>query len=202
MYAEIAKDGASSLEDHKLLETILFGARPRVDTYPLSHRLLKRFGTLDGVFSASREELLEIEGLGERCADYLAACGELITRSVFEYLASRSDTTDRELSEAVRWLLRNKGTDSFVVLVYGSNGALAGYLTVSPGADLSRIADFADEMKEMGAKEAHFAHVHPEGGEATPADIDAAERLDAVFSDRGIGATRHLIVTGNTVKEF
>ena len=40
--------GAEGFDDHQLLELLLFYAIPRCDTNETAHRLLKRFGSLQG----------------------------------------------------------------------------------------------------------------------------------------------------------
>jgi len=64
--------GLETFEDHVILELLLFEALPRVDTNPIAHRLLDRFGSLDGVFSASEEELCQVKGVGPAAASVIA----------------------------------------------------------------------------------------------------------------------------------
>ena len=60
--------GAEGLEDHQLLELLLFYAVPRQDTNETAHRLIQRFGSLQGVLHAAPEELTSVEGVGENAA--------------------------------------------------------------------------------------------------------------------------------------
>ena len=55
------RDGIDSLQDHEVLELLLFYAIPRQDTNELAHRLLAKFRTLSGVFDAPIEELKRVE---------------------------------------------------------------------------------------------------------------------------------------------
>lgn len=57
--------GLDNFDDHNVLELLLFFALPRRDTNALAHRLMQRFGSLDGVFDAPAEELQAVEGMGE-----------------------------------------------------------------------------------------------------------------------------------------
>lgn len=67
-----AEEGIDFFEDHNVLELLLFYALPRVDTNPIAHRLISRFGSLSGVFSASEDELCEVEGMGKASAGLLS----------------------------------------------------------------------------------------------------------------------------------
>ena len=71
---------ADALQDHELLEILLFNAVPRKNTNPLAHELLSVFGSLEGVFGASFEELLEVNGIGRETAAYLKCIAALLPR--------------------------------------------------------------------------------------------------------------------------
>ena len=64
MRERLLHEGMDSLQDHEVLEILLFFAIPRQDTNELAHRLLLRFHTLSGVFDAPFEELRRVEGVG------------------------------------------------------------------------------------------------------------------------------------------
>ena len=73
--------GLDAFADHEALELLLFYAIPRVDTNPVAHRLIERFGSLDGVLSAPPEELEKVEGVGESAATLLSLILPLVRRS-------------------------------------------------------------------------------------------------------------------------
>lgn len=72
----IAKLDKNALEDHELLEALLFNAIPRRNTNDLAHRLLAQFGSIKGVFEATMSELTRVNGVGESVAAYLFCVGK------------------------------------------------------------------------------------------------------------------------------
>ena len=70
--------------DHELLEILLFFVLPRVNTNPIAHELIERFGSLDAVFRASAESLQNVPGVGRNAATYLVTVGALMKR-ISEY---------------------------------------------------------------------------------------------------------------------
>ncbi len=77
---EKAADDVKAFNDHELLEIVLFRAIPRKNTNPLAHELISAFGSLEGVFEASMEQLLGVEGIGRSTAAYIRTVGEIIHR--------------------------------------------------------------------------------------------------------------------------
>lgn len=73
--------GLDSFAEHEVLELLLYYAIPRRDTNPIAHALLKKFGSLEGVFHATVEELQQVEGVGESAALLLSLLPEAISRS-------------------------------------------------------------------------------------------------------------------------
>ena len=58
------KDTPDGLLDYELLEILLFNMLPRINTNPLAHKLIKTFGSVEKVITASVDELMAIKGVG------------------------------------------------------------------------------------------------------------------------------------------
>ncbi len=71
MRAKLTACGQSFFDTYELLEMLLYYAVPYKDTNPIAKTLLAGFGSVDGIFSATREELMSISGIGESVADFL-----------------------------------------------------------------------------------------------------------------------------------
>ena len=78
------KDGLDGFEEHNILEMLLFYTIPQKDTNELAHSLLDRFGHLEGVFNASPDELMKVEGIGEYTAQYLSLFSTLIESYIMD----------------------------------------------------------------------------------------------------------------------
>lgn len=70
-----------SMFDHEILEVLLYGVCPRVNTNPLAHTLLDRFCSLSELLKADIDEIKAVPGVGENIAAYLKAVGECAERA-------------------------------------------------------------------------------------------------------------------------
>lgn len=68
MHERFEKSGFDHFADHEVLEYLLFYSIPRRDVNPLAHRLLNHFGSLSAVLKATRDELMQVDGVGEKTA--------------------------------------------------------------------------------------------------------------------------------------
>lgn len=64
-------DGFENLEDHEILELLLFNVIPRGNTNDIAHRLLDKFENLKNICNADVKALMEVEGVGTKTADFL-----------------------------------------------------------------------------------------------------------------------------------
>ena len=79
--------GMEVLQDHEVLELLLFYAVPRKDTNALARELLAHFGSISAVLEAPLSELKSVGGIGENAAVLL----RLITPLSRRYLLSRTE---------------------------------------------------------------------------------------------------------------
>lgn len=82
MREEFLRTGSRGMEDHRLLELILFYAIPQGDVNPLAHRLVDEFGSLSGVFHATYDQLVKVPGVGHSTAVLL----QLIPAAAARYM--------------------------------------------------------------------------------------------------------------------
>lgn len=74
---ERLENGEDSMQEHELLEILLFNAIPRKNTNETAHELLLTFGSFENVLRASLAELKTVKGIGAETAAYLKCIGLL-----------------------------------------------------------------------------------------------------------------------------
>ena len=73
---KVRDQGLEALAPHEIMEFLLYYAIPRQDVNAMAHRLIERFGSVEAVLHAEVPELMQVEGMGRRNAEYLARVGE------------------------------------------------------------------------------------------------------------------------------
>ena len=159
------QNGIEGMADHQVLELLLTYALPRVDVNPLAHRLLSRFGSLEGVLSARPDQLRQVEGIGESAAVFLSLLGQVDRRVLLQRLA---------------------GHDKRPVLATPS-GSLTEVL-----ADPRPILETALIHKACFIA---LAHNHPSGDlTPSREDQAAAQRIEAAAEAVGIGVADQFVL--------
>lgn len=108
--------GDTAMNDHQLLELLLFFSIPRRDTNPLAHALLDRFGSLEGIFSATHQELTEVKGVNDHTADLLRLLPMVIAQTPpLAYSAPLLDTRPK-IVEYLRFYAEQLPLGQFILL--------------------------------------------------------------------------------------
>ena len=97
------ENGLDSFNELNALELLLFYAVPRKDTNVLAHTLLDHFGSLERIFSASRQELVAIEGVSDVTASLLMLIPQIARKS--KVTAASKINVIRNVEDAGNYLL-------------------------------------------------------------------------------------------------
>ena len=193
-----------TVTDHELLELLLFYAIPQKDTNELAHRLLERFGSLDGVLHASEPELQSLDGLGETSSLLFPLMKEFFFRYRKEHTLQMRQIAVSYQAEAVadRYLELFTGSDAEKILLIGldRNFCILADDTVAYGGfesatlDLDRVKSFVSFVRPCYAI---LAHNHP-SGVALPSEADYAstEAVEDLLNLLGVPLQDHIIYDG------
>lgn len=171
--------GLMSMNDINALELLLFYAIPRRDTNEIAHRLLERFGRLEGVFSATAEELQEVEGIGETAAVLLTLIPEIMKKSRIS--KAREICQIRSSDDAGAYLLPyflNERDEVLYLLCLDTKRTVICCAEMGRGVVNSvdtGIRRIVEKALKVRASSVILAHNHPDG-------IALPSREDEVFT--------------------
>ncbi len=196
-------DTPEILEDHELLELLLFYSIPRKNTNEEAHKILERFGNIKNVFDAGLPALVQVDGIGEKSALFFRVISEVLRR----YEICRENDCDDLLEENTS--LRKYLTDLFVgttnealyLLLFTANNKLICCEKMSEGFSCGTalpVREILSSVLANNAASAILAHNHP-GGKAIPSsqDINLTHRLRTVLMNIEVRLKEHYVVAGN-----
>ena len=116
------QNGLDGFDAIRSLELLLQYAIPRRDTNPIAHALLDHFGSLQEVFDASEQELLQVDGIGLSAAVLLRMVPQIVKKSAVDraaelrYLTSTADARIRLQARCLRAISRTRRTSILTAL--------------------------------------------------------------------------------------
>ena len=199
----VLKNGFEQLEDHRLLELLLFYSIPREDTNELAHNLLNRFGSLAGVVKASPKELKKVSGVGDNTAVMLSSFGELCVRVLKEGNIKKTPyLNSSEIIELIKSHYINESIERFLLICFDSMMHLKFVEFISEG-DTTKVEfdvkNLLGYVIDCDASLIVLAHNHPNGN-PTPsgADIDTTFNISVTLRKIGVELIDHVIIGENS----
>ncbi len=193
------KGGTGAVEDYELLELLLFATLPRQDTKAIAKALLRRFGSLAGVFRASPQALMEVKGIKSNGAAILKVVPALAERLAQEEAREHPviSSWDR-LLDYCRIALAHETVEQVRVLFLNKrNVLLADELQSRGTVDHAPLypREVVKRALELGASAMIVVHNHP-SGEPTPSqgDIDITRALEEAARPLGVLLHDHLVI--------
>lgn len=200
MWKKYLENGIDCFEEHEILEILLYSAYSRRNTNDIAHRLLQRFGSLQGVISAEHDELCSVEDVGPSAAATIAFLGDVSKK----YAKKDYTGTDLSMSEDLRRFCAElfNGCDAEVMHVLFLDGS---YCLVAESRLSNGSSEHTDiDLKTIAAKAIKhqcsnvvLVHNHPSGlAAASNADVAATRRAATALKNIGIILADHIIVAG------
>ena len=196
---QFLENGLDAFQEHEVLELLLYYAIPRKDTNPIAHKLLKKFGSLDAVFSAPVEELMRVEGVGENAAALIRLILPLYRRI---RVSATAEETILNSTEKVGSFFVSRFAGERSEIMYqaclDAKGKLLNVTKLSTGDVNSVYTDIRSIVQNALLSHASaviLAHNHP-SGIALPSDADNAVTLQIhqVLQSVGVTLFDHIIV--------
>jgi len=201
MKQAMLEHGLDGLNEHQVLELLLFYGISNGDTNPTAHRLIQHFGTLKGVLEADYDDLLKVSGIGENAASLIKFAqmfsGVYLRASCFaDGVLNISDTLGlRKYYEAV--FLGVKDEQVRAMLFDDELNMVKEQLIVEGTIGKVELSArrFTDFVVRNNCSRVVIAHNHPNGS-ALPsnADVASTKDLQKIMSTIEITLLDHIIV--------
>lgn len=202
------KEGLDGFEDHQVLELLLFQAVPRLDTNPIAHRLMKRFGSLSAVLEADPKDLASVEGVGENAAVFLSMIPQVTRRYFYDRVRhSRMPlNTSEAAAEYLVPLMAGRSEEVFYVICLDSQLRALYPALISEGTVKDALVHprkVAEAAVRHKAASVILAHNHP-AGSVKPSSHDHKLTRSLVQALGGINVqvVDHVIVAGELIYSF
>lgn len=197
----LSYEGSDSFEDHQLLEALLFFSIPRCDTNETAHRLIERFGSFADVFTAGRDELITVGGIGPASADLIRLVAGIERRiansDINEHMCY--DTVGK-IGSYLTNMFVGVSVERVYLMMFDNSMRLLDCAHICDGTINSAVMlprAMAERALFKHASAVVVAHNHPHGI-AVPSgtDIETTETLRAAFELIGVQLLEHLVIAG------
>jgi DNA repair protein RadC len=196
----LLQGGIEAIKDYEALELLLAYAIPRKDTKPLAKALIEKFGSLRKVFEAEPEELLQVEGIGERTASFLKIIPAVFELSLKEDILNKPvfNSPDRVV-DYLKVSMGGSSDEQFRVLFLDNQNRLIKEVIISEGTvDQAHVypRKVLEKALNHRASGMILVHNHP-GGSPAPsnADISLTNKLRELSTELNIRLLDHLVIT-------
>ncbi|BDU50688.1 RadC family protein [Haliovirga abyssi] len=199
--------GANGLHKYEILELLLTYAIPRKDCKIIAKELLNEYGNFTNIFSLTKEELMEINGIGENSAILINIINEILKINLKEKLNKKNKIENTlELIEYLKAKLSNNSKELFIIIFLDSkNGIIKDEILFEGTLDRNYIypRELIKKIIFSNAKKVIFAHNHPSGDE-TPSknDIKFTKKTKNILEEIEVELLDHIILTTNNYYSF
>ncbi len=193
------KGGILSLGDHELFELLLTYSIPRRDVKPLAKALLRRFGSVSSVFNASSEQLMALDGIGERSATLI----KLIHSCHVKYFEERMLSCDpvanpEDVVNFSKAHIGGRAEENLMTVFVNSKNKVRGYEIISEGTvDVAVVypRKIITKALDRNSNGIIIVHNHPSGDpEPSAEDISLTHSIKEAAKPMDIRVLDHIIV--------
>lgn len=198
--------GIESLEDHEVLEYLLYAVVPRKDTNELAHTILADFGSLANVFDQSIERLQKVKGVTYNMAIFLNSLSGVSRRYYSKNIDNVYTNNLEDCLKLMRPIMDTLTREEIHMLLSNSEGKLLKRVVLNKGVvneSFCNIREIADIALKNNASKVVIVHNHPSNN-ATPsvADMGLTEQLYLALTMLGIVLDDHIIIAKNSYFSF
>ena len=188
------------LEEHELLEVLLYSFIPRVDTNPTAHELIKFFGSLEKVFNATAKELMSVKGVGKKTAQYISVIGK-IYNAVSEKAKDKPKIIWKTFDASKNYLIdyyRNVKDEEFLFVLLDAKYKEIARMKFEDKNRYQVSADVPEIAKALVLHKPKYAiivHNHPSGNiSVSDTDDITTMKINMICEIHGVTLVDHVVI--------
>ncbi|MDR3092117.1 MAG: DNA repair protein RadC [Clostridiales bacterium] len=196
-----------SMQEHQILEFLLFYSVPRRDTNELAHRMIEAYGGLRNLMDAHPLDIMKKCGVGESSALLVSVIPKLARRYFRSAFGNRAilDSSSKTGNFAVSLLSGRVNECFFCVCLDVKRRFISSTMIVDGGisqADLY-MRDVVECVIRFNASFVVLAHNHPSSDtKPSKSDLVTTCEIKALLEKIDIDIADHIIVGGNGYYSF
>lgn len=204
---KLLQQGATVLSDAELLAIFLRVGVVGKSAVDLARDLLNRFGSLNGIFAASLDELTTVNGIGDSKYTQLQAIFEMSRRALAEEMQVRDVlSSPQQVRDYLCLKLGGLSREVFMVFFLDAQNRVLAQEELFTGT-LTQTSVYPREVVKRAlhynAASVIFAHNHPSGvAEQSRADEILTTALKQALALVDVRVLDHFIVAGNNTLSF
>lgn len=202
MREKILDGMVSALASHELIETVLWVPIARRDTNVLGHALITRFGSVGGVMHASKRELVQVDGIGERTAEFLLDFGRAAEACERSRTREHESVTEPETAERIAkdYFAAHPEAGSAVLGLDGMSRLIG----IRPMERSISIIDMISAVVRMDAKSVIFAFRDDEreSGEREHTESECVSYISKGLGAVGAEFCDYIVVRGGEAESY
>lgn len=207
MINKALKYGLESFQNHEVLELFLFTLIPQVDTNPIAHELINKFGSFYNVCNAPIEEIIKIKGIGKRAAEQLKLFPKISRAYQLSMYGDRVSFSNlAEIGNYCIDLYCGRVNEAMYMLCLDANNCVIKQVLVAEGTPSEVYVEPRQIVEHVTYSSTHsvvLCHNHP-GGTLMPSqnDIATTQRIKIALEAIGVQLLDHIIVGKGNFMSF
>jgi DNA repair protein RadC len=204
---KLLSQGPQALSDAELLAIFLRVGVIGKSAVDLARDLLTEFGSLNGIFNASRDALTAVNGMGDSKYVQVQAIFEMARRALSEQMRQRDAlTSPQQVRDYLCLKLGGMTREVFVVLFLDAQNRVVAQEELFAGT-LTQTSVYPREVVKRAlhhnAAAVIFAHNHPSGvAEPSRADEVLTKALKNALALVEVRVLDHFVIAGNVALSF
>ena len=201
------ENGLDHFEPHQVLELLLFYAYPRGDTNEKAHQILNEFGSLDAVFDASVEDIMERCHVTENVALLLSMPKDFYKA----YLQSKNNkdnvlNTLEKIGTYAIALFTTSTVEEFHLICLDKRKRVRFHKCLGVGTETEVLVDmnkFLSIATQKGVSYVIVTHNHPSGLLAASVDdMEVTRKVQKMLEHTSVRLLDHIIVADEDYYSF